>query len=198
MKRSLSVLFYAVLGSLALVVVVPGVVIYTGGYDVSATRQDPALLRWVLVSVRESSVERRARDVQVPVLQGEDRLEHGFRSYREMCVVCHGRPGGERSPLAKGLNPQAPDLSRPDHDMSAGELFWVMKNGIRMTGMPAWGRTHSDAELWDLVAFVKALPSMSAAQYGALDRRLPHGHDDDHHDDSMPHHDEGAHQPHAH
>jgi len=198
MKRSLSILFFAVLGSLALVVVALAAVTYTGVYNVSAAQQDPALLRWVLVSVRESSVERRARDVQVPVLGGEARLDRGFRSYREMCVVCHGRPGGERSPLAKGLNPQAPDLARPDHGMSAAELFWVVKNGIRMTGMPAWGRTHSDAELWDLVAFVKALPNLSAAQYDALDHRLAPGHDDDHHDDSMPHRDDGGHEPHTH
>lgn len=196
MARSLSILFFALLGSLALVIVVLAAVIYTGAYDVSAAREDPALLRWVLVSVRESSVQRRAQDVQVPVLEDEARLSRGFRSYREMCVVCHGRPGGDRSPLAKGLNPGAPDLSRPDHDMPAAELFWVVKNGIRMTGMPAWGRTHSDEELWDLVAFVKALPNISAAQYDALDRRLPPGHDDDHHDDAMSHHDEG--EPHAH
>jgi len=82
--------------------------------------------------------------------------------------------------------------------MSAAELFWVMKNGIRMTGMPSWGRTHSDPELWDLVAFVKALPNISAAQYDALDRRLPPGHDDDHHDNPMSHHDEGGHEPHSH
>lgn len=197
MMRFLSILFYAVLGSLALVVVVLAAVIYTGRYNVSAMQGEPALLRWILVSVRESSVERRARDVQVPVLDDGGRLDRGFRSYREMCVVCHGRPGGERSPLARGLNPEAPDLSRPDHDMSAAELFWVMKNGIRMTGMPAWGQTHSDEELWDLVAFVKTLPTMSVEQYVALDSRLPPGHDD-HHDDPMPHSHEGGREPHAH
>lgn len=190
MTRSLSTLFLAVPGSVVLVVGVLAVVIYTGGYNVSAMEREPALLRWLLISVRESSVERRARGVEVPVLDDEARLERGFRSYREMCVVCHGRPGGERSPLAKGLNPQAPDFSRPDHDMLAAELFWVIKNGIRMTGMPAWGRTHSDEELWDLVAFVKTLPNISAAQYDALDHRLAPGHVDNHHGGSMPHRDE--------
>lgn len=198
MKRVVWTLLLATLASLALVALALAALIYTGAYNVSAAQREPALLRWALISARESSVERRARDVQVPALEGEARIERGFRSYREMCVICHGRPGGERSPLAKGLNPQAPDLSRPEHDMSAAELFWVMKNGIRMTGMPAWGLTHSDAELWDLVAFVKALPAMSPAQYGALDRRLPPGHDDDHHDNPMPHRDEGGHKPHAH
>ena len=62
--------------------------------------------------------------------------------------------------------------------MSAAELCWVIKNGIRMTGMPAWGPTHDDAELWDIVAFVKTLPQTSAADYRALDSRLPVGHDD--------------------
>ena len=198
MKRVFSTLLAATLATLALAALALAALIYTGAYNVSAAEREPALLRWALVSVRESSVERRAREVQVPALEGEARLERGFRSYREMCVICHGRPGGERSPLAKGLNPQAPDLSRPERDMSAAELFWVIKNGIRMTGMPAWGATHGDAELWDLVAFVKALPRMRPAQYGALERRLPPGHDDDHHDTPMPQRDQGGHEPHAH
>jgi len=188
----------ASLGIIALAVLAGFAVMFTGFYDVSAASHEPALLRWALIAIRGSSIERRARDVKVPVLEGEARVERGFRSYREMCAVCHGRPGGERTPLARGLNPQAPDLSRPDRDTSPAEMFWVIKNGIRMTGMPAWGRTHSDAELWDLVAFVKALPNLSAAQYDALDRRLPPGHDDDHHDDSTPHRDDGRHKPHTH
>jgi len=148
-------------------------VMYTGVFNVATAWRDPPLLRWVLVTTRESSIERRARGVQVPVLIGAQRIDNGFRGYREMCAICHGTPGGDPPPLAMGLNPEPPDLSREDEHMSAAELFWVIKNGIRMTGMPSWGRSHSDEELWDIVAFVKTLPDMSATEYHALERRFP-------------------------
>ncbi len=173
-------------------------VMYTGVFNVATAWQDPALVRWVLVTTRESSIERRARDVQAPNLEGAARLENGFRGYREMCAICHGTPGGKPSPLAKGLNPEPPDLSEEAEHMSAAELFWVTKNGIRMTGMPAWGPSHNDEELWDIVAFVKALPEISPAEYRALDRRLPPGHGDGGHDNGSPHHGEEEDKPHGH
>ncbi len=163
---------------------------YTGAFNVATGWQDPSLVRWVLVATRESSIERRAQAIQAPVLDGVNRIENGFRGYREMCVICHGTPGGKPSPLAKGLNPEPPDLSEDEDQMSDAELFWVIKNGIRMTGMPAWGPSHSDAELWDIVAFVKTLPNMSAADYLALDRRLPPSHGDEGHDNGSPPHDQ--------
>ncbi len=171
----------SVLGSiivLALLAVLT--VMYTGIFNVATAWQDPPLLRWVLVTTRESSIERRAQDIQAPALDGAQQIENGFRSYRERCAICHTPPGGKQSPLAKGLNPEPPDLSEDEDkdEMSAAELFWVIKNGIRMTGMPAWGPTHDDTEVWDIVAFIKTLPQTSAADYRALDSRLPAGHDD--------------------
>jgi mono/diheme cytochrome c family protein len=198
MKRALTILLLATLPSLALVAVATVAVMYTGAFNVATAWQDPAPLRWVLVTTRESSIERRAQAVQAPIANAAARIDDGFRSYREMCVICHGSPGGERSPLARGLNPKPPDLSKIGHRMSAAKLFWVIKNGIRMSGMPAWGPSHSDTELWDIVAFVRALPNMSATEYHALDQRLPPGHGDDGHGDDLAHHGEGAEAPHGH
>lgn len=173
-------------------------VMYTGAFNVATEWRDPSLVRWVLVTTRESSIERRAQAVQAPALDGAARIDNGFRGYREMCAICHVPPGGKPSPLAKGLNPEPPDLSKDEDHMSDAELFWVIKNGIRMTGMPAWGPSHGDEELWDIVAFIKALPNMSAADYLALDRRLPPGHGDEGHDNGSPHHDQGEEAPHGH
>jgi len=169
-------------------------VMYTGAFNVATGWQDPSLIRWVLVTTRESSIERRAQTIQAPALDGVDRIENGFRGYREMCVICHGTPGGKPSPLAKGLNPEPPDLSEDEGHMSDAELFWVIKNGIRMTGMPGWGPSHKDEELWDIVAFIKTLPNMSAANYRALDLRLPpgHGHGAEIDDETSAHHQEDA------
>jgi len=174
-------------------------VMYTGAFNVATGWQDPSLMRWVLVATRESSIERRAQAIQAPALDGASRIDKGFRGYREMCVICHGTPNGKPSPVAQGLNPEPPDLSEDDGHMSDAELFWVIKNGIRMTGMPAWGPTHSDEELWDIVAFVKTLPDMSAAEYDALGRRLPpgHGHGEEGNGNGLLHGDQGG-VPHGH
>ncbi len=175
-------------------------VVYAGLFNVSASWKDPALVRWVLATTRENAVKSRAASIKVPPMKGAQQVEEGFRSFREMCASCHTPPGTPVSPVAKGLNPEPPDLARRAEQMSSAELFWVIKNGIRMTGMPAWGPTHEDAELWNIVAFVKTLPEMSSDDYRTLDQQAPEGHghsggghndkgsepglgDDSHHDD---------------
>jgi mono/diheme cytochrome c family protein len=80
------------------------------------------------------------------------------------CAVCHGAPGVPKGDIAEGMYPQPPDLAVAAKQYSDAELFWILKHGIKMTGMPAWA-DHSDAELWATVAFVKKLPGMSEAAY---------------------------------
>lgn len=185
------------IATIAAIIVSTIVLIFSGIFNVSAQREDPTLLRWLLVSTREASVEKRAQQIEAPVLSAIGQVENGFRSYREMCAVCHTPPGGSKSPIAQGLNPSPPDLARvKEHAMSDSEVFWVIKNGIRMTGMPAWGRTHDDAEIWDIVAFVKALPNIDAAAYRELDSRTSagHSHADTSHDNKTDDHmDTGTH-----
>lgn len=144
--------------------------IYTGVFNVAATVTDAPPLRWVFVTTREASIKRHARDIQAPAPGGVKQVESGFRIYRDMCVMCHTPPGQLPTPMAIGLNPQAPSFE--ENDMSAAELFWATKHGIRFTGMPAWDSSRSDQELWDVVAFVMTLPKMNAADYDVLDRRV--------------------------
>lgn len=113
-------------------------VVYSGVFNVAATVDDAPLLRAVLVATREASIWRRARDIQAPALGGAGQVENGFRIFREACAKCHTPPGRLATPMAKGLNPQAHELSELVEEMSDAELFWVIKNGIRFTGMPAW------------------------------------------------------------
>jgi mono/diheme cytochrome c family protein len=98
-------------------------------------------------------------------------LANGFNVYRADCVMCHTPVGRQPSPMALGFNPQAPSFE--ENDMTVAQLFWAAKNGIRFTGMPAWGPSRSDQDLWDVVGFVMTLPKMSAADYDALDHRTP-------------------------
>jgi mono/diheme cytochrome c family protein len=162
------------LGVLAVVGVLAALaVIYSGVFNVAATVSDAAPLRWVFVTTREASIKRHAQDIRAPAPGGAEQVENGFRIYREMCVMCHTPVGRTATPMAIGLNPQAPSFE--ENDMSAAELFWATKNGIRFTGMSAWGASRSDQELWDVIAFVMTLPKMNAADYDAMDRRVPRG-----------------------
>jgi len=164
----------ATLGIGALLAVLAALgVIYSGVFNVAATVTDAPLLRGALVATREASIKHRAQDIHAPPLGGAGQVERGFRIYREMCVMCHAPPGRPTPPMAIGFNPQAPTLVEEAEEMTPAELFWVTRNGIRFTGMPAWGPTRSDQEIWDMVAFMKRLPEMSAADYDALERRFP-------------------------
>lgn len=147
-------------------------VIYSGVFNVAATVEDAPLLRWVLVATREASIRRHAHGIQPPAPSGAKQVENGYRIFREECAMCHTPPGRPATMMAEGLNPQAPALAELVEDMSDAELFWVTRNGIRFTGMPAWRPTRSDQEIWDVVVFMRMSPNMKAADYDTLDRHV--------------------------
>lgn len=162
------------LGALAVIGVFAAlIVIYSGVFNIAATEVDSPPLNWLLVTVREGSIKFHARNIPVPQLTGETHRDNGFRIYRNECVMCHTPIGRTPRPMAIGFNPQAPGFGANSDDMSPAELFWVTKNGIRFTGMPAWEPSRSDQEIWDIVSFLMTLPKMSAADYNALDSRIP-------------------------
>jgi mono/diheme cytochrome c family protein len=150
---------FALLGGLAM--------IYTGVYDVAATAPHWPVTR-LMETARIRSIKAHAAGIQVP--QGFDAPENipmGVEHFAAHCAVCHGAPGVPRGDIAQGLYPPPPDLDKTVKFYSDGELFWIVKNGIKMTGMPAWS-DHSDAELWATVAFVKKLPGMTEQDYARL------------------------------
>ena len=166
--------FVVIIGGLIVAGVAGGLVfLYSGVFNVAATVPDSRLLSWVLVTARESSVARHARDVPAPPADYVANRDNGFRLYRQQCVMCHTPIGREPEPMAVGFNPQAPTFGPDADDMDATELFWVTKNGIRFTGMPAWGPSMTDAEIWDITAFLTTLPEMTAADYDEIDARVP-------------------------
>ena len=141
---------------------------YSGVINVAATNPHNALTAWVLGTASDRSIHYHARGIQVPALDSHEMILAGFRHYREMCVGCHLAPGIRTSEISQGLMPRPPKLQEAAGEWTPAELFWVIKNGIKMTGMPAWGPTHSDEKLWQIVAFVKQLPKMTPARYQAL------------------------------
>lgn len=162
-----------IIGALVVAGVVGGLVLmYSGVFNVAATVVDSSILNWALVTVRENSIGLHSRDEPPPAAGFVADRDRGFRLYQKECVMCHTPIGRTPQPMAVGFNPQAPSFGPDADDMSAAELFWVTKNGIRFTGMPAWGPSLTDEEIWDITAFVMELPEMTSAEYDALEARL--------------------------
>jgi mono/diheme cytochrome c family protein len=155
---------------LAFVVVLIGLgllYIYSGAYNIAATDEHTGLVRWALNTTQEQSIHARAGDVTISLPADSAALRRGFQAYTEMCVVCHGAPGQERGWMGQGMNPEPPDLSHAAEEFSAEEVYWIIRHGIKMAGMPALEPTHSEEEILELVAFVEQLPEMTEAEYQA-------------------------------
>ncbi len=154
---------------------------YSGIYDVSASSSHSGIVNWLLSTTSHASVERHAKGVDVPDLDDETLALAGINDFNSMCMGCHGAPGQDPEAMGQGLNPPAPDLAVSAADMTPAELFWVTKNGIKMTGMPAWGATHDDDAIWPVVAFITKLPELDVTQYQDLlasAKRMGHHADD--------------------
>ena len=151
--------------------------VYMGAFDVSADTPHSQPVYWLMQTVREYSIAARARDAVPNDLSDAKRVTSGAGQYAEMCAACHLAPGMQRTEISQGLYPRAPELRRGS-SLTPAEEFWVVKHGIKMTGMPAWGLTHDDETLWDVVAFVRKLPELTAEQYQALAKDAPKTHDE--------------------
>jgi mono/diheme cytochrome c family protein len=142
--------------------------IYSGVYNVAATSSDWLVTRWVLETARMRSIKAHAAGIEAPPgLDDEAKILTGVAHFAAHCAVCHGAPGVPKGDIAAGLNPQPPDLAHASGHYIPSELFWLLKHGIKMTGMPAWS-DHSEEELWATVAFLQRLPGMSEEDYGKL------------------------------
>jgi mono/diheme cytochrome c family protein len=148
---------------------------WSGLYDVAADAPHTAPVHRLLDTVRERSIHARAARLQVPAdLSAEARIVQGSGNYDAMCKGCHLAPGMASTELSRGLYPAPPDLTRVA--VEAAEAFWVIKHGIKASGMPAWGTSMEDAYIWNMAAFLQVLPGLDAAEYGAMVARSG-GHD---------------------
>ncbi|MBU0422010.1 c-type cytochrome, partial [Acinetobacter baumannii] len=120
---------------------------------------------------RERSIAARATSLTIPDLSDEQRILRGAGQYAAMCANCHSAPGKPDTELGEGLYPKPPNLYQTSLD--AKTIFWVTKHGIKMTGMPAWGRSHDDDTIWNVVAFVMKLKGMSGPQYQDIVAKAP-------------------------
>jgi mono/diheme cytochrome c family protein len=194
---------------LAVIALIAGVVVmFSGVINVAATDPHNPVTRFILSTTMDNSVRAHAKGITAPALDDPQMVMEGFRHYREMCVGCHLAPGIDSTGISEGLMPRPPKLQEAVDEWTPEELFWVTKNGVKMTGMPAWGPTHSDAKIWTIVAFLEKLPDMTAEQYQEMDRTAGAGEGDEHHpagseaahnhdpgDAAATHHDADVHDP---
>ncbi len=138
--------------------------VVSGIYDIGADDHHTALVTALIGELRDRSIAVRAQPLAVPDLTDAAQIAAGAKLYAVHCVGCHLAPDVNRSDLSRGLYPHPPNLAQqaPPEPRRA---FWVVKHGIKMSAMPAWGRTLDDAEVWELVAFVRQLPSMTGENY---------------------------------
>lgn len=167
------------LGVVLLAAVVGLIVVYTGAYNVAATEEHSSFGRWAFDTTFHRSITARAADTEPPSNLAA-MVEQGATEYKEMCQHCHGGVGVERDEWARGMRPRPPLLKERAAEWEPKEVFWLVKHGAKMTGMPAFGSTHEDETLWGIVAMVKELPAMTPDRYAALGEHpstdASHGH----------------------
>lgn len=162
MKRTI----ITVVLTLVTVAVIILIFIYSGIYNVSQLSPHNSVVRWMINTAKDRSVRSRIEDIKVPTLNDSTMIVAGFKHYNEMCVTCHGAPGEEMDELTKGLTPKPPKLFEHAKELEPNEAFWIVKNGIKYTAMPAFAPTHTEKDIWNIVAFLKnKLGTMSPAEY---------------------------------
>ncbi len=141
--------------------------VFSGSYNVAADEPHWGLTKYLMETARTRSIAARSSGVRVPALEIESLIRAGAGNYDAMCTGCHLKPGLESTEQSKGLYPIPPDLTdHPIDDPAAA--FWTIKHGVKMTGMPAWGKSMEDDYIWGMVAFLQKLPDLTPDRYNAL------------------------------
>lgn len=143
---------------------------WSGIYNVAASEDHWPITRWFLAFGMRNSVALRSMGIVVPPLDHPSLFHRGLGHYAGACAPCHGAPGEPQNPTALAMLPKPPYLPREGRDWPAAELFWIVKHGLKYTGMPAWIAQRRDDEVWAVVAFLQRLPQLSPEEYRRLSR----------------------------
>jgi mono/diheme cytochrome c family protein len=163
-------LLLALIGALGLIGAVVAAGFFFGGfYSVAGTAYEPEVIKSILIRVRTASIARHAKDPVPANIETPAMIQAGAKAFlAQGCTTCHGGPGVGWAKFSEGLHPDPPDLKEVVNERTPAELFWVVKNGINMTGMPSFALAGAkDEELWQIVAFLKKLPDVSEADFKA-------------------------------
>lgn len=137
-----------------------------GLYNFAADEQHSRPVFALIEYARQRSINTRSAALEVPNLSGPDRVKKGAGNYDAMCAQCHLAPQKDATELSRGLYPAPPNLSKVP--VTPAAAFWVIKRGIKASGMPAWGESMSDEDIWNLVAFLQQLRQLDGKRYQEL------------------------------
>jgi mono/diheme cytochrome c family protein len=165
-RHSISMVVVLVLLGAAFVIFV-----YSGIYNIGADDHHSKLVFETIKTLRDRSIAFRSAKLNVPNLDDPELTLKGAGHYAAMCSQCHLAPGLKNSEVREGMYPQPPNLSLVR--VPPKTAFWVIKHGIKMSAMPAWGGSHDDAAIWSMVAFLRKLPDMSPEQYKSTVAKAP-------------------------
>ena len=146
-----------------LAVVTAGLALYvwSGYYNIAATSPHWNITLSLIDTLRDRSIEVHSKGIQAPNLDDPKLKELAFPHYHEMCRLCHGAPGYSPEEFAPGLYPSPPSMTsgKIQQALKDTEIYWIVKHGIKMTGMPAFGPTHTEKIMWGLVALAEEVPA---------------------------------------
>ena len=142
--------------------------IWTGLYNVGATRQHLQPVFSVLEVAMHRSVRLHARNIAPPPLEDEAMIRRGATCFQDKCEQCHGAPGVAQGDIGKGMQPLPGPLVDAMQNFHPRELYWITRHGIRLSGMPAWEFRLTDSEIWDVVAFLQRLPTLTPQAYAEM------------------------------
>lgn len=158
------------------------VFVWSGVYNVAANVPHLDITHWFLEQVRDRSISAHSKGIVLPPLNDPKLSNTGFSHYHAMCRLCHNAPGYPRTEISKGLYPTPPDFTSKETNLpDDAEIFWIVRNGIKMTGMPAFGSTHSEGDIWGIVLFVKRLPNLKREEYVAMAKNVRPAKEGGHH-----------------
>jgi len=194
MKKHIKHHSITVVALLAILLAGAAFFIYSGLYNIGADDHHTEPVFAVLQTLRDRSIHVRSEDIKLPNLDDPQLILKGAGQYAAMCTDCHLAPGNKTSEIRPGLYPQPPNLSQMRFDPQ--DEFWVIKHGLKMSAMPAWGFSHEDPEIWSMVAFLQKLPDMTPQQYKDIVAKAPPDEDMDMGEQDGDHGNDGAAQGH--
>jgi|SRR5271163_1289931 len=139
----------------------------SGVYNIGADDHHTKIVLALIEQLRDRSIETRSRRIEAHFVTDPVRIADGAQNYAALCVGCHLAPGVSKSGIRQGLYPHPPNLAQEELQ-PAQRAFWIIKHGIKMSAMPAWGTTLDDEAIWNIVAFIRKMPDMTPDSYQRL------------------------------
>ncbi|HXW54990.1 MAG TPA: c-type cytochrome [Candidatus Cybelea sp.] len=140
----------------------------TGRVDFTADQTPSSFERWFAGGVSDASVERHAPNLKNPVPPTAENIVAGAQLYLNHCAGCHGTSQNPESQFARSFNPPVPCFFKDSPDMPENQNFYIIEHGIRWTGMPAWGKTLNQNQIWQIVTFLSSIPNLPPAAQKVL------------------------------